>query len=88
MCHTIVRNLQTKNTNVKFEVFTVVRKTMLFWVLVPCRLVSPPSALKMETVCFSETLASTDESTRRQSSEKHHFQMQMVLKFFIEPVTS
>jgi hypothetical protein len=26
----------------------------------------------METVCFSETLASTDESTRRQNPEDHH----------------
>jgi hypothetical protein len=25
----------------------------------------------METVCFSETLASTDESTRRQNPEEH-----------------
>jgi hypothetical protein len=25
------------------------------------------SALKMETICFSETLASADESTRRQN---------------------
>jgi hypothetical protein len=30
------------------------------------------SALKMETVCFSETLATTDESTRRQNPEEHH----------------
>jgi hypothetical protein len=30
------------------------------------------SALKMETVCFSETLASTDESTRRLNPEEHH----------------
>jgi hypothetical protein len=26
----------------------------------------------METVCFSETLASTEESTRRQNPEEHH----------------
>jgi hypothetical protein len=26
----------------------------------------------METVCFSETLVSTDESTRRQNPEDHH----------------
>jgi hypothetical protein len=26
----------------------------------------------METVCFSETLASTDESTRRQNPEEYH----------------
>jgi hypothetical protein len=30
------------------------------------------SALKMETICFSETVASTDESTRRQNPEDHH----------------
>jgi hypothetical protein len=30
------------------------------------------SALKMETVCFSETLASTDESTQCQNPEEHH----------------
>jgi hypothetical protein len=30
------------------------------------------SALKMEVVCFSETLASTDKSTRRQNSEQHY----------------
>jgi hypothetical protein len=30
------------------------------------------SALKMEIVCFSETLASTDESTRRQNPEEYH----------------
>jgi hypothetical protein len=30
------------------------------------------SALKMETVCFSETFASKDESTRRQNPEVHH----------------
>jgi hypothetical protein len=30
------------------------------------------SALKMETEHFSETLASTDESTRRQNPDEHH----------------
>jgi hypothetical protein len=30
------------------------------------------SALKMETVCFSEMSVSTDESTRRQNLEEHH----------------
>jgi hypothetical protein len=30
------------------------------------------STLKMETVCFSEMLAFTNESTRRQNPEKHH----------------
>jgi hypothetical protein len=33
------------------------------------------SALKMETLCFSETLASTNESTRRQNPEQHHHQI-------------
>jgi hypothetical protein len=37
---------------------------MFFWVLA--------EALKMETACFSEMLASTGESTRRQNSEEHH----------------
>jgi hypothetical protein len=32
---------------------------------------SPP-ALKIETVCLSETLASTGEATRRQNPEEHH----------------
>jgi hypothetical protein len=31
------------------------------------------STLKMETVCFSETLASADESTRRQNPEEQHY---------------
>jgi hypothetical protein len=30
-----------------------------------------PWALKMETVCFSETLVSTYESTRRHNPEQH-----------------
>jgi hypothetical protein len=42
---------------------------MMFWVLAPCRL---SSALKMEAVCFFETLASTYESTRCQSPDHHH----------------
>jgi hypothetical protein len=72
---------------VRFEVFTAVRMIMtLFWVLASCRLVGRcqrfgetyclilSSTLKMETVCFSETLSSTDESTRRQNPEHHHQQ--------------
>jgi hypothetical protein len=42
---------------------------MFFWVLTP---LDPTSALKMEKVCFSETLASTDESTWRQTPEEHN----------------
>jgi hypothetical protein len=30
------------------------------------------SALKMETVCFSETLAPTNQSTWHQNPEEHH----------------
>jgi hypothetical protein len=29
-------------------------------------------ALMVERICFSETLASTDESTRRQNPDHHH----------------
>jgi hypothetical protein len=37
---------------------------LIFWVLAPCRLVGRgPEGLKMETVCFSETLTSAYEST-------------------------
>jgi hypothetical protein len=35
---------------------------------------SPSSELKVETVCSSETLASTDESTRRQNPEEQYRQ--------------
>jgi hypothetical protein len=52
---------------------------MMFWVLVLCRLVGrcqrfgeTSSGLMMKTVCFFKTLASTDESTRRQNPEEHH----------------
>jgi hypothetical protein len=46
---------------------------MFFWVLAPCGLVGRfPQAKKMQTVWFSETLMSTDESTRRQNSEEQH----------------
>jgi hypothetical protein len=59
---------------VRSEVFTAVRMLMLlFWALAPCRLFrAKASVMKMETVCFSETLASTDESARRQNPEEHH----------------
>jgi hypothetical protein len=33
------------------------------------------SALKMETVCFSEALVTTDESARRQNPEEQHQQV-------------
>jgi hypothetical protein len=40
-------------------------------VLLSCESMSPPSGLKMETVCFYEKLVSTYESTRHQSPEEH-----------------
>jgi hypothetical protein len=35
-------------------------------------ILSPSSALKIETVCFTETLADTDESAWRQNPENRH----------------
>jgi hypothetical protein len=40
---------------------------------------APSSTLKMDTSCFSETLASTDEFTRRLNPEKKHHQDYTVL---------
>jgi hypothetical protein len=56
---------------VRFKVFTAVRMMMMmfFWVLA--------SRLKIETVCFSETSESTDESKRRrdpEEEEEYHYQ--------------
>jgi hypothetical protein len=54
----------------RFEVFTAVTIMMMFfWVWEPCGLAE---ALKMETVRFSETLASTSQSTRRPNPKEHH----------------
>jgi hypothetical protein len=55
---------------------------MSFWVVTPCRLVGryqyvgetyffASTALKMETVCFSEILVSAYESTQRFNPEQH-----------------
>jgi hypothetical protein len=45
----------------RLEVLTVMKMSRLvFWVIMPCGLLE---ALKMETVCFSETLVSTYKST-------------------------
>jgi hypothetical protein len=85
--HGLVPGHKTNITSsVKFEVFTAVRMIMfIFWVLAPCRLVGrcqrfgeAYTAVSIFTaeageICFSETLASTDESTRRQNP-KHHYQ--------------
>jgi hypothetical protein len=49
---------------------------MMFSVLASCRLVDRcqrfDSDLQIEIICFSETLTSTDESTRRQSPQRPH----------------
>jgi hypothetical protein len=64
-----------------FKQFIVYSMMLFFRGLAPCRLVgrckrsilSPSLGVKMGTVCFSETLASTDKSTRHQNpEEKHH----------------
>jgi hypothetical protein len=39
----------------------------------------PVKVLKMEKICLSETLASTDESTRRQNPEEQHRQCNSLL---------
>jgi hypothetical protein len=66
-----------RNNNVRFEVFTAV--TMMatvslgFGVIVLEKHAADVTpAVKMETVCFSETSASTDECTRRQNAEERH----------------
>jgi hypothetical protein len=43
-------------------------------------ILSPFSGLKTETVCFSETLASTDESTQRQNPDHHQLHHREHLK--------
>jgi hypothetical protein len=54
------------------EVFKAVWVIMLyFWISAMLPSIAT-SALKMETVCFSERLAYTDESTRLQNPEVHH----------------
>jgi hypothetical protein len=61
----------------RFEVLTAVKMTMLFlWVVMSYRLVGRyqrfgETALNMETVCFSETLVSTYESTRHNPEDQH-----------------
>jgi hypothetical protein len=56
---------------VRFEVFIAVRMMMFLWVFFPPAICSPEDGgLKIETVCFSEMLSSTGETTRRQNSEE------------------
>jgi hypothetical protein len=64
---------------VRFKVLTAVTILMFFWVK------SPSSALKMDTARFSETLASTNQSTRRLNPEEHHHKSKHVInKYFVQ----
>jgi hypothetical protein len=66
---------------VRFEFLTAVKMLMLLlWVVTPCGLVGRyqrPEVLKLETVCFSETLVSTDESARRHNLEEQYRKLKM-----------
>jgi hypothetical protein len=62
--------LHNRYIYVRFEVLTAVKMT--FWDVTPFGLIGRSSALKMETVCFSETLASTYESIWHHNPEEHH----------------
>lgn len=60
---------------------------MVLWFLMPCGLVGryrrfgePYAGLNMRTVCFADTLVSTDESTRRQNPEHYSPHRQENLK--------
>jgi hypothetical protein len=64
----------TEQILMTFGVLTLVKVSVLyFWVVM-----LKTSASKMETVCFSETLVSTYESTQYHDPEQHR---QMLLKF-------
>jgi hypothetical protein len=69
----------TKLKEARFEVLTVTSILILFFrVATPCTLVGryniseKHTDLNMETAYFSETLASTYETTRRHNPEQHH----------------
>jgi hypothetical protein len=82
----VISFMQTIVFYVRLEVFTAVKMIMtiiFFRILVPCRLVGRcrpyinpstsrigTSTLKMQIVCFSETLESTYECTRRKNPEQ------------------
>jgi hypothetical protein len=72
----------------RFEVFTAVTlmMKMFFWVLSPYIISLYPSivtsALKMETVRFSETLASTSQSKRRPNPKEHFHHHLSIYSFF------
>jgi hypothetical protein len=71
--HSLLNGVSSTIQGIRLEVLTAVMMSVLFfWVEMPCELVgsrrniqSPFSALKIETVCVSETLVSTYKSTRR-----------------------
>jgi hypothetical protein len=71
--------LQWTLSDVRFEVLTVVKMSMLvFWIVMLCGL----EALKMERVCFSETLVSTYKSTWCYNPEDQYHQLWKMLKIY------
>jgi hypothetical protein len=61
------------------EVLTAVITTMFFWVMTPCRYrrfrETCSESLEMKTACFSETFASTYQSTWRENPEDQNLQI-------------
>jgi hypothetical protein len=55
----------------RVEVIKAVKMSMLVF-LVCVVVLTPSSALKMQTVCFSETLVSTYDSTQRFDPDEQH----------------
>jgi hypothetical protein len=86
----VERIIRNKNNFVGFEVFTaVVMKSINFWDVTPCSLLSlfclPPvcllvlaeiisSTLKMEAICSSETSVATQQTTRHHIPEDNTLQ--------------
>jgi hypothetical protein len=56
--------------DITWNEMTAIRKSTILPGLLTLWTVCEREALKMETVCFSETLSSTDESTPRQNPEE------------------
>jgi hypothetical protein len=59
------------NVYVRLEVFTEVRMLVLSCVLTPCKLVRRYRLAEDGDSVISETLASTNESVRRENPEQH-----------------
>jgi hypothetical protein len=92
-----MRPFERNYTDVRFEVSTaVVMKSIIFWDVTPCSLLgchlltswSLPklfsSTLKIEAICFSETSAVTQQTTRRHIPEDDTIQTTHKLEDNIE----